>query len=147
MTVQAPANRIAFLLVFALALLLGGASAARAGWGIGLTAGSSAQASARSAPSAPTGATSACTSALGTTVKVTWNSVATATSYTIWKSTTSATTGYTVAATGVTASPWTSGSLATGTYWFEVSAVTGTNWTGPNSSATASRTILVAACN
>jgi hypothetical protein len=143
-TVQIPANRIASLLVLALALLLGGASSARAAWGIGLTAGSSAEASARSAPSAPTGATSACTSALGTTVKISWNVVAPATTYTIWKSTGGA---YTVAASNVTSSPWTSGSLTTGTYTFEVSAVTGTNWAGPNSSPTASRTILVAACN
>ena len=64
----------------------------------------------------------------------------------IWKSTTSATTGFTVAATGVTGSSWTSGSLATGSYWFEVSAVTGANWTSANSSGTAKRTILIAAC-
>jgi hypothetical protein len=78
---------------------------------------------------------------------VSWNPVAKATSYTIWKSTSSATSGYAVAATGVTGSAWTSGSLATGTYWFEVSAVTGTNWNSANSSGTAQRTILVAACS
>jgi cellulose 1,4-beta-cellobiosidase len=133
--------------VLIVALLLGGVSAARAAWGIGLASGSSGQASAASGPSSPTGVTSACTSALGTTVKVSWNPVATATSYTVWKSTTSATSGYTVAAAGVSGSPWTSGSLTTGTYWFEVSAFRGTNWTSANSSATASRTILVAACN
>jgi hypothetical protein len=112
-----------------------------------LTPASSAEARAKSAPAAPTGAASACTSPLGTTVVVSWSAVATATSYTIWKSTTSATSGYTVAATGVAGSPWTSGSLATGSYWFEVSAVTGTSWTSANSVATAQRTILVAACN
>ena len=133
--------------MLALALLLGGAGAARAGWEIGLSAASSAQALAASAPAAPTGVASACTSALGTTVVVSWNPVANATSYTIWKSTSSATSGYAVVATGVTGSAWTSGSLATGTYWFEVSAVTGTNWNSANSSGTAQRTILVAACN
>jgi hypothetical protein len=132
--------------VLALALLLGGAGAAWANWGVGLTGASSGEAKGRSAPAAPTGAASACTSPLATTVVVSWNPVATATSYTMWKSTTSATSGYTVAATGVSGSPWTSGSLATGTYWFEVSAVAGTSWTSANSGATAQRTIVLATC-
>ncbi|MFL5959398.1 MAG: hypothetical protein ACJ75G_03900 [Gaiellaceae bacterium] len=78
---------------------------------------------------------------------VTWNAATNATSYTVWQSTTSATGGYTIAATGITATTWTSGNLATGTYWFEVSSATGSNWTSSNSTATAQRTILVAACN
>jgi hypothetical protein len=78
---------------------------------------------------------------------VSWNPVPRATSYTIWESTTSATSGFSVAATGVTGSSWTSAGLATGSYWFEVSAVIGASWTSGNSSATAKRTILVAACN
>ena len=76
-----------------------------------------------------------------------WNPVTAATSYTIWQSTTSATTGYAVAATGVSGLTWTSGNLTTGTYWFEVSSSIGLKWTSPNSTATAQRTILLAACN
>jgi hypothetical protein len=132
--------------VLVLALLFWGAGAARANWTIGLAGASSAEASAASAPAVPTGVASACTSALGTTVVVSWNPVARATSYTIWRSTTSATSGFTVTTTGVTGSSWTSGSLATGSYWFEVSAVIGTSWTSGNSSATAKRTILITTC-
>ena len=78
---------------------------------------------------------------------ITWNAVGNATSYDIWQSQTSATSGYTRVATGITATTWTSPSLATGSYWFEVSARTGVNWTGPNSAATAKRTITVALCS
>jgi hypothetical protein len=123
---------------------VGGATAAT--WTAGLLAGSNGQAAATGAPSAPTGATAACTSTVGSTVNVTWNPVARATSYDIWQSQTSATSGFTLVATSVTAAAWTSGSLATGSYWFEVSARTGANWTGPTSTATAKRTITVALC-
>jgi hypothetical protein len=123
---------------------VGGATAAT--WPAGLLAGSNGQAAATGAPSAPTGATSACTSTVGSTVNVTWSLVARATSYDIWQSQTSATSGFTLVATGVSATTWTSGSLATGSYWFEVSARTGANWTGPTSTATAKRTISVTLC-
>jgi len=134
------------LIVLAFVSFLAVSSAAQAGWAVGLAASSAGQSIGGSAPATPTGATSACTSPVGSTVKVTWNPVVHATSYTIWKSTTSATSGYTVAATGVTGTSWTSGSLALGSYWFEVSAAIGNNWTSPNSTATAQRTILVTAC-
>jgi hypothetical protein len=123
---------------------VGGATAAT--WPAGLLAGSNGQAAATGAPSAPTGATSACTSPVGSTVNVTWSLAARATSYDIWQSQTSATSGFTLVATGVSATTWTSGSLATGSYWFEVSARTGANWTGPTSTATAKRTITVTLC-
>jgi len=87
------------------------------------------------------------TSPLGSTVKVTWNAVAHASGYTVWESTTSASTAYSVAASGITATSWVSGSLATGSYWFETSAAIGTNWTGSNSTASTQRIILLTACN
>ena len=133
-------------LVLAAGLFLAAGNALGGSWSIGLAANSAGEGTAGSAPATPTGVTSACTSAIATTVKVTWNAVANATSYTIWKSTTSATSGYSVAASGVTGMSWTSGSLATGSYWFEVSAFTGANWTSANSAATAQRTIIVAGC-
>lgn len=134
------------VLPLAVGLAIAAANASGAAWTVDIAASSRGQASSGPAPATPTGATSACTSAISTTVKVSWNAVSTATSYTIWKSATSATSGYSVAATGVTGTSWTSGSLAVGTYWFQVSSAIGTNWTSGNSSATAQRTILVAAC-
>jgi hypothetical protein len=62
-------------------------------------------------------------------------------SYSILESVTSASSGYTVVATGVTGTSWTSGDLASGTYWFEVAASFGTNWLGSKSAATAERMI------
>lgn len=132
------------LLVLALTLLLVATTAAKASWAIGLISGSTGQATAGAAPATPSGVASACTSANKTTVNVTWTAVAKASSYTIWTSTTSATSGFSVTASGVTGTTWTSGNLSSGSYWFEVSAVIGTNWTSPNSSATAKRTITTA---
>jgi hypothetical protein len=77
------------------------------------------------------------------TVEVTWTAVARATSYTIYQSSVSATSGYSAAATGVTATSWTSPSLAIGNYSYEVTAYIGTNWISTQSSATAQRTIVV----
>ncbi|MBV9661547.1 MAG: hypothetical protein JO337_10350 [Acidimicrobiales bacterium] len=73
---------------------------------------------------------------------VSWSSVARATSYTIYDSTTSATTGYSVIVTGATSTSWTSGSLATGNYWFEVVALVGSNWASAHSGATAESTVI-----
>ncbi len=78
---------------------------------------------------------------------ISWSTVTHASNYTVDQSTTSATTGYTAAATGVTGSSWTSGTLSATTYWFEVVALAGTNWVSPNSSATASRTISSTSCS
>jgi hypothetical protein len=69
-------------------------------------------------------------------VNLTWSAVTGATSYTVYESTTSATTGYSVAASGLTGAAWGSGRLAAGTYWFEVAATATGGWSGPNSAAT-----------
>lgn len=146
MTRAAAGHPAARLLLLALVLLFAAATVAKASWAIGLKSGSNAQASAGAAPATPSGVMSACTSPTKSTVKVSWSTVANATSYTIWKSTTSATSGYSVAASGVTGSSWTSGNLSSGSYWFEVSAVIGTSWTSANSSATVKRTITLTTC-
>jgi hypothetical protein len=99
-------------------------------------------------PAAPTGVTAACTSDLATTVNVSWTAVAQATSYRVDESTTSATTGYASAATGVTGTSWTSPSLSTGEYWFEVAAEADNgSVSSPDSAASAQITIVVAACS
>jgi hypothetical protein len=145
--VNARPHQLAYAILFAMLLLLVGGSPAQATWAIGFGANSAGEATAAAAPPAPTGVTSACTSALATTVKVTWTAVTHASTYEIWKSTTSSTSGFSIAATGVTGTSWTSGNLATGNYWFEVSAFIGTNWTSPNSAATAQRTITLTLCS
>ena len=143
---NASPERLTGFVVITLALLLAATNAAGATWSVPLAANSAGQAAAASGPAVPAGVAATCTSSTSATVDVGWNPVANATSYTIWQSTTSATSGYAIAASNIAGTSWTSGSLATGTYWFEVSAAIGANWTSPTSSATAQRTILVAAC-
>jgi len=122
------------------------ASAWASSWSTGLGAASAGEGEAQGAPPAPTGVTSSCVSGLGTKVSVTWNAVVHAGTYTVYESTTSAASGYSVAASGLTATSWTSGNLAAGGYWFEVAAVVGANWASPDSSATAERTIGLLTC-
>lgn len=113
---------------------------AASAWTVGLGTGT-AQAHAQ-ALNAPTNVTATCTNpTLVRTITVSWTAVTHA-SYTIYQSTTSATTGYSAVATGVSTTSWTSGTLtANKTYWYEAAAVIGTNWTSPNSSPTTGRTI------
>ena len=132
--------------VLAVCMLIGIRPAVASGWIGGLAASSSAQAHAEALPAAPTGVTATCTSTIGNTIQVSWTSVLHATGYTIEESTTSASAGYAVAASGVTSTTWTSSALATGSYWFEVIANKGSNWTSPASAATTQRTIAIAAC-
>jgi hypothetical protein len=123
------------------------ASSGNAAWVIQVAAGSKGEAKAAAAPAVPTGVSAVCTSPTARTVKVTWTAVVRASTYTIWRSSTSATTGFTAVATGVTGTTWTSGTLTAASYWFQVSAVTGTNWSGSNSSSTATRVITAATCS
>lgn len=97
-------------------------------------------------PQPPSSVTATCTDPTARTVTITWSAVSFASSYVVYESTTSASSGYTVVATGVTATTWTTGTLKKGTYWYEVAAVVGTTaWTSPMSSPTAGRTITTAA--
>lgn len=110
-------------------------------WISTLHTGSSGEAKSTVAPSAPTGVSATCTSSSAKAVKVAWSAVTHATSYTVSQSSTSATSGYTVVATGVTALNWTTGSLSTGNHWYEVAAAVGTHWASANSSGVGPRTI------
>ncbi len=110
-------------------------------WTVGLVSGSSGGAQAQPTPSPPATPAAVCTKKNGSTVDVTWTGVANASTYTVSVSTTSAGTGYTVAANGITTTSWRSASLATGTYWYEVAAVVGNNWASVNSTPTAQTTI------
>jgi hypothetical protein len=121
-------------------------TAAASTWAVAPGAASHGQAQAQGAPAAPTGVTATCTSPIQTTVNLGWSAVIRATTYTVYASTTSSTTGYSSLATGIVGTTWTSASLATGNYWFEVAAYEGTQWASPNSSPTVQRTITVLVC-
>ena len=122
------------------------ALAVPASWSIGVAGARAGQAGSGGPPLAPTGATSACVSAASNQVTVTWNAVTRASTYSVYDSTVSSGGPYTLLASGITGTTYTTGGLAVATFWFEVAAVTGTSWQGPNSAATAGRTIVALTC-
>lgn len=129
------------LIVAGLAVITAGPALA-SNWSNPLASGSAGEAHAVALPVAPAGLAAACVSATGSKITVIWIAVSHATSYTIYDSTTSATSGYSVAVSGVTSTSWTSASLASGNYWFEVSSSVGTNWSSPNSGASGETTVV-----
>ena len=78
-------------------------------------------------------------------ITVSWGAIAHATTYSVYQSTTSASTGYTLANTTATLS-FTTGNLANHTYWYEVATTMSTHWISVNSSATASHVIGGGTC-
>ncbi len=135
-------------LAFGVILAWGALSAAALAstWTIALHSGSAGESEGSTKPAAPTGVTASCVSSTQQKVTVTWSAVAHASTYTVYDSTTSSSSGYSVIASGVTTSSWTSGTLSTGSYWFEVVAVVGSNWASAKSAATAQRTIASSSC-
>ena len=91
----------------------------------------------------PSTVTATCTEALvARVITVSWSTVEHASSYVVYQSTTSATTGYSVVATDVTTTSWITATLKKGTYWYAVAAVVGSSaWTSPMSAPTQARTI------
>jgi hypothetical protein len=144
--VTAPSRQFAQVTLILVLFLLVDCASARATWTIGVDGTPKGEATADAAPPAPTGVVAVCTSSSGATVKITWTAVGHASTYTIWESTTSATSGFSAVATGVSGTSWTTGTLASGKYWFEVSARVGANWASPNSTASAKRTVTGAGC-
>lgn len=104
------------------------------------------EAHAQALPGGPGGVTAACNApTTSKTIKVTWNGVTHAVSYTVFQSTTSASSGYSSVASGVTTTSWTSSTLTAGTnYWYEVATIIGSHWTSANSSASGESTINAA---
>ncbi|HEY2333051.1 MAG TPA: hypothetical protein VGH94_14120 [Acidimicrobiales bacterium] len=135
-------------LVALLALLGAGVGPAMAAtaWRPALAAGSKGQARSQASPAAPTTITATCTSSSAKTVQVAWSAVPRATSYTIYRSTTSSSSGFTSLATGVVGTSWTSAVLAAGSNWFRVTASVGTNWLSAQSSSSGLRTISSSGC-
>ncbi|HUY64043.1 MAG TPA: hypothetical protein VMV14_05950 [Acidimicrobiales bacterium] len=119
-------------------------SASAAGWSVTSQASSSALALSLGVPLTPTGVTATCSGPLlSPTAVVSWTSVSRATSYSVYESTTSSSSGYSLAKSVSGAVTWTTGVLATGSYWFEVAAVTGNNWTGATSTATSAIVVVL----
>ena len=135
----ATARRVATVTAVALAVVAVQAAPSGAAWTMSLAAGGTAQASSGTL-TAPGGATSICTGAGANKdeVRITWNAVSRATSYTIERSTTSSAVGFSTFATGVTGTSYLTNPPA-GTYWFRVVAARG-SWTSPPSTATGPRT-------
>jgi len=69
-------------------------------------------------------------------VIVSWAAVTHATTYAVYQSTTSATSGFSVTASGVASTSWTSSSLNSGNYWYRVTATVGSNWASAQSAST-----------
>lgn len=119
-------------------------AAAASNWNSGLVSGSAAEAAAQALP-APPSPTAACTGLIGG-IKVTWGAVAHASAYTVYQSTTSSTSGFSVVASGVTTLSYTQSGLGLGSYWFKVATSIGTNWLGPMSASTAQKMITLVLC-
>lgn len=116
-----------------------------AGWTVGLRSGSTGEAQS-SSPAAPANVASKCASS--STVTVTWDAVPHAASYTVYESSTSASSGYAQAATEITATTWTSGTLKKSkSYWFELTATVGSHWVSADSSDTGPRVLGTNSCS
>jgi endoglucanase len=139
-----PSRALVLLLVAGPCILLNNPVAdAASNWAVHVAAGSKGESQASVLPTAPTGIAASCAApTTAKTIKVTWNAVTHATTYSVYDSTTSAGGAYSLIASGVSTTSWTSGALTSGTnYWFEVVAVVGSNWAGVKSTASAESTI------
>ena len=121
---------------------LGPRRASATSWTTTVVAPNNGEARARALPSAPSNPAAACVSSGTKTIRVTWTTVAGATTYLVYQATSSVGGTYTVTSGGAYAgTTWTSASLANGNYWYEVAALVGTNWIGTRSAATGETTI------
>jgi fibronectin type 3 domain-containing protein len=119
--------------------------AAASAWGVGLTSGRG-EGRAGPAPPAPQNAAASCASPLSNQIDITWSPVPAASSYSVYVSTSSSSSGYTPAASGITTTAWADTGVATGNDWFEVTAVQGQSWEGQRSGPTGETTVVVLTC-
>jgi len=134
------ASRLAVVTFVVLTTTLSASAAGASNWSTSLSGASAGQARS-SGSSAPSEVTATCTASNQKSVVVSWQAVAHA-KYSVWRSSTSSSTGYTLTASNVATTTWTSSALPTGqTYWFEVSATIGSNWTSSLSAPTTGRVI------
>lgn len=101
-------------------------------------------------PAAPGAVNATCVSLLGWSISVTWSQVPHASSYTIYRSTSSSSSGFSVYDTvGGGTTNYTDANFSVLTsYWYRITATVGTNWTGPQSASTPKRSIsLILVCS
>lgn len=135
-------RRLQLLAAITASIWLCGAGVAGAtNWLLAISGASHGQAHAQALPTSPSGLTPACGGSTGSTVNLTWTGVSHATSYTIYRSTTSATSGFASTASGVTGTSWTSGVLSNATYWWRISALVGSNWLSAQSATSTTATM------
>lgn len=135
-------NRVAAIALL-LSLALAGAPHAHAsGWTVATTARPSGLAQSLD-PQPPAAVTASCPApSSDRSIIVSWSPADHATSYVVYRSTTSATSGFGEVATGITTTTWTDTALKKGTYWYTVAAVAGSpTWISPMSDPSAGRTI------
>ncbi len=131
-----------FAAVLTAACLLWAVPASATTWAAALGSGSHGESQAKPAPSPPATVSTVCVApATERVVTVSWTAVTDATTYSIFKSTSTSTGSYSSTATGLTGTSWESGTLATGNVWFEVEAFVGTNWVSAKSSASNETTL------
>jgi len=129
---------LAFALTMMIVLIWATPVSAATKWSVAVAASGSGEA--HSSFLAPTGVTGTCVSSTAKDITVTWAALAHATTYTVYDSTTSSSTGFVVLASTVSGLTWTSGLLGAATYWFRITAHVG-NWTSANSASSAPRVI------
>jgi hypothetical protein len=136
---------LAAALLLVMAANVTGASAST--WTVNLAAANHGHGQAQALPAAPA-ATATCSGLVLGSIIITWTAVSPPeTTYTIYKSTTSATTGFSTIATGVSGTTFTVSGLAIASYWFTVQGVAGANWMGSMSAATVKRSITLVLCS
>jgi len=135
-------NRVAAIALLALFGIVGAPHAQAGTWNV--VAAASATGLAQSvAPQPPATVTAICTAPLtDRSITVSWTDASHATSYVVYRSTTSSTDGFTAVATDITSTTFTDSALKKATYWYAVAAITGSStWISPMSSPTAERQI------
>lgn len=138
-------NRVAAIALLALLGIVGAPHAQASSWNV--VAAANATGLAQSvAPQPPATVTATCTAPLtDRSITVSWTDASYATSYIVYRSTTSSTAGFTAVATDITSTTWTDTALKKATYWYAVAAVTGSSaWISPMSSSTPERQITTA---
>lgn len=135
-------NRVAAIAAFLTVSIVAGPHAHASSWNVVATANPTGLAQALT-PQPPATVTATCPAPLtDRTITVSWSSADPATSYVVYRSTTSATDGFTAIATGVTSTTWTDAALKKGTYWYAVATVAGSStWISSMSNPTDARTI------
>jgi len=135
-------NRVAAIALLTLLGIVGAPHAQAGAWNVVVAANATGLAQSV-APQPPATVTATCTAPLtDRSITVSWTDASHATSYVVYRSTTSSTDGFTAVATDITSTTWTDTALKKATYWYAVATVTGSSaWISPMSNPTAARQI------